>query len=264
MTPLEEALVLLARKTVEQPRLLRPADLAPLQNLIGDSALDYVQVIVSFHYVNCMANLLGVNPETVPRPFLRFESLRTLIIRAMAFLLRSMKLDSLEYGKTYAEVLDQITPVIRRSTGRNPSNEFEVFKARPQLIEYVQLLIEDRLACLHFGREMIERVQRTVEAALVPVLNTPPRGAGPIESFAYLGTRYPYRATPAQVAALRTAGFDDVAILELASLIASCNAWARIYRLFGLDPGLFYLAEVDAAEKLPGAPAVADQLPDAR
>ena len=38
---------------------------------------------------------------------------------------------------------------------------------------------------------------------------------------------------------LRQKGYDDTGILDLAIAVADANMWTRIYRLFGLDAGLF-------------------------
>ena len=40
---------------------------------------------------------------------------------------------------------------------------------------------------------------------------------------------------------LRQKGYDDLGILDLAIAVADANLWARIYRLEGLKPELFYL-----------------------
>jgi hypothetical protein len=38
---------------------------------------------------------------------------------------------------------------------------------------------------------------------------------------------------------LRQKGYDDTGILDLAIAVADANMWTRIYRLFGLDAGLY-------------------------
>ena len=36
-------------------------------------------------------------------------------------------------------------------------------------------------------------------------------------------------------------GYDDIPILDLAIAVAEANQWARIHRLLGLGPELFYV-----------------------
>jgi hypothetical protein len=88
-------------------------------------------------------------------------------------------------------------------------------------------------------------VHRTVEEALPASENDlngfHVRSTDPVVDFAFVGTRYAYRTTRASIDALRRSGYDDLGILDLATAVADANLWARMFRLVGLPPALFYL-----------------------
>jgi hypothetical protein len=72
------------------------------------------------------------------------------------------------------------------------------------------------------------------------------RSTDPVVDFAFVGTRYAYRMTRARIEALRRSGYDDLGILDLATAVADANLWARMFRLVGLPPALFYLGTTGA------------------
>ena len=247
-TPLERALIALSRKTYEEPARLTPADLEPLRTLCGDAALDYALVIGAFHFVNRIADLLHVDAELLPEPLRRFELLRRLSVRLGSIVMARMDLTPREYRTTYEEALARATPTFTRAIGRPPVDELAALRARPKLIEALQLALEERDGRSSLDRAVLGEIHRTVEAALPRSLAEAEgfhaRPADPVAAFAFVGTRYAYRTTADMVAALRRAGYDDTGILDLAIAVADANHWARVRRLVGLAPELFYVGSL--------------------
>jgi hypothetical protein len=233
-------LVELCRKSCEAPKLLSPADLEPVRSLVGDGALEYMFVVGGFHFINRIADLLDVDPEALPAGLRRFEFLRRVGVRVASLLFRNWDLQPRSYEKTYAQALADMGPVFARATGRTLTDDFDPLRSRPQLIEALRLTLEERDERSGLSRETLVSVQRVVEDALPAgpedVRGLHRRPDDPVEAFAFVGTRYAYRATREMIAALRGLGYGDLDILDLAIAIADANQWARMHRLLGLSP----------------------------
>jgi hypothetical protein len=246
-TSLEIALIALVRKTCEAPARLSPVDLAPLRAAAGDAALDYALVMAAFHFINRIADLLHVDPEALPARLRRFEPLRRLGLRIASRLMARMDLANRGYTTPYDEAL----AALAERTGTPLDGLPGALRARPKLLEVLRLALEERDLRSTLGRDTLARIHRTVEAAL-PAGVEETRGfherpADPVEAFAFVGTRYAYRTTPESIDALRHAGYDDLGILDLAIAVSDANQWARLHRLLGLAPELFYLTAPAAA-----------------
>ena len=113
------------------------------------------------------------------------------------------------------------------------------------MIEVLALALAERDERSTLDRGTLARVHRTVEDALPRSLEDSTgfhaRPKDPVEAFAFVGTRYPARTTPAMIDALRHAGYNDLGILDLAIAVADANNWARMYRLLDLAPELLYI-----------------------
>ncbi len=245
MTPLEHELIVLVRKTYEQPARLEPKDLIPIREIAGDGALDYALVVVSFHFINRISDLLGIVTEFLPSTLRRFEFFRRMAVRLLSIFMAKMDLSNREYGISYDEAVNSMAPLFEDSMGKPPGNEFESIRSRPKLIEAIRLALEERDRRSSLDRGIMAKIQRTVEQALPKSADDTEgfhtRPDDPIENFAFLGTRYAYRTTKKMIDVLREEGFDDLGLLDLAVAIADANQWARLYRLLGLPPELFYL-----------------------
>ncbi len=246
-TPLELALVDLVRKATFEPAQLTPADLEPVRAIVGDGALDHALVVATFHFINRVADLLHVEPEVLPASLRRFDVVRRVMVRAMSIPMRRMDLAVRPYATTYEEAVARLAPVLARTTGAAPGERLRPLAARPKLIEVLQLALEERERST-VDRDTLARIHRTVETALPAcpddVAGFHARPSDPVEAFAFVGTRYAQRTTADMIRALRRDGRDDVAILDLAIAVASANQWARLHRLAGLAPDLFYVAGV--------------------
>lgn len=227
------------------PVRLGPRDLDPVRALVGDSALQYVLVIAVFHWINRIADLLGVNLELLPRSLRRLERLRRLAVRAGGWLLKRMDLANRPYLGSYEGEVSRIAPLLEPAIGRCARRELAQLRSRPHLIEALHLALEDRDGRSSLDRTVLGTVHRTVEEALPASENDLSsfhvRSTDPVVEFAFVGTRYPYRTTGATIDALRRSGYDDLGILDLATAVADANLWARMFRLVGLRPALFYL-----------------------
>jgi alkylhydroperoxidase family enzyme len=246
-SPLERALITLARKTYEAPARLTTADVEPVRAHAGDGALDYVYVITAFHFINRIADLLHVDPEALPESLRRFELLRRLGVRLAGRLLARMDLENRPYGTGYEEACRAFAPLVERATGRPLGDALAPLAPRPKIIEALRLSLEERDTRSTLARPTLARIHRTVEAALPATVEQASgfhaRPADPVEAFAFVGTRYAHRTTEEMARALRDAGYDDLGILDLTIAVADANTWARMYRLLGLPPDLLYLRE---------------------
>ena len=244
-TPLERALVDLVRAAHAAPANLTPRDLTPVRAAAGDGALDYVLVLGSFHFINRIADLLGVDPEAVPEALRRFEVVRRIGVRVAATLLARMDLANRAYTPSYDAALARAAPLVQRALGRPVGDTLVAFRARPKMVEMLALALEERDERSTLDRTTLARVHRTVEAALPRSLADSTgfhaRPQDPVEAFAFVGTRYPARTTPTMIDALRRTGFDDLGILDLAIAVADANNWARMHRLLDLPPELLYV-----------------------
>jgi hypothetical protein len=243
-TPLERAIVDLARKSWSRPRRLAPADVEPLRAAAGDGALEYVLVLGGFHFITRVADLLGVAPELLPSALRRFELLRRAGVRMLANALGRMDLAGRRYAGTYEEAAQRLSSVSERVLGRRPSAAaLDRVAMRPWALELVALALEERERS-SLPRRALTDIQRIVEASLPDSTDDAtgfhPRPADPVAAFAMVGTRYAQRATPAMIEALRSRGHDDIGILDLAVAVADANQWARVHRLLGLPAALYY------------------------
>jgi hypothetical protein len=245
VTPLERELISLIKKNFEIPARLKPTDLDPMRKIAGNDALDFLLVITSFHFVNRIADLLDVSLEGLPKPLRRFEFLRRLTLRVAGSLLAKMDLANREYRLTYGNAITNLKSSLPATSEMELESALAAFKPRPRLVEAFHLLLEERDSRSSIDREILAKIHATVEKAL-PATVIDARGFhpipdDPIEAFAFVGTRYAYRTTKRIIDKLRQTGYDDLGILDLAIAVADANLWARMYRLAGLKPNLFYL-----------------------
>lgn len=216
-----------------------------MRKIVGDDALDYLLVIASFHFVNRIADLLDVPSEGLPKPLRRFEFLRRLTLRVAGILLAKMNLANREYRLTYDNALINVKSSLENASDMELESALAAFKPRPKLVEVLQLLLEERDHRSSLDQKILAKIHAAVEKALpatvIDAQGFHPVPDDPIEAFAFVGTRYAYRTTKHIIDKLRQIGYDDLGMLDLAIAVADANLWARIYRLVGLKPEMFYL-----------------------
>lgn len=236
-SPLERALMALVRKAHHAAYHLEPGDLDELRQHVGAGAIDYALVLATFHWINRIADLLGVGSELpVPR---RFESLRRLGTKIASVAMRTtMDLENRRYDKGYDEVLKAHHDVFERALGHPPGDDFAALAERPKVVEAVALMLEEQQVRTRLASGVQRVIIEVTEAALPrsreDALGFHVRPRNPVEAFAFVGTRYANRATPSMIDALRRVGYDDRGILDLAIAIADANFWARLRRLLAL------------------------------
>ena len=214
-----------------------------MREITGDDALDYALVIGTFHFINRIADMLDVSLEAMPKSLRRFEFLRRINVSIAGRLLAKMDMRNRTYPFGFDEAMETLYTLLG-DTGNIHQQNLETLQARPQLVEVLQLLLEEKLQRCSLDPEVLAQVNQTVEAAL-PENMSQARGFhqlpdDAIERFAFVGTRYAFRTTKEMIDSLRQQGYDDLGILDLAIAVADANLWTRIYRLFGLDVNLLY------------------------
>jgi alkylhydroperoxidase family enzyme len=216
-----------------------------LRKIVGDDVHDYLLVIASFHFVNRIADLLDVPLEGLPKPLRRIKFLRRLTLRVAGFLLSKMDLANREYLLTYDNAMINLRSSLKSTSEKELESAMAVFKPRPKLVEVFQLLLAERDSRSSLDRKVLAKIHAAVEKALpatvIDAQGIHPIPDDPIEAFAFVGTRYAFRTTKQMIDGLRQEGYDDLGILDLAIAVADANLWARMYRLVGLKPELFYL-----------------------
>jgi alkylhydroperoxidase family enzyme len=216
-----------------------------LRKIVGDDVHDYLLVIASFHFVNRIADLLDVPLEGLPKPLRRIKFLRRLTLRVAGFLLSKMDLANREYLLTYDNAMINLRSSLVSTSEKELESAMAVFKPRPKLVEVFQLLLAERDSRSSLDRKVLAKIHAVVEKALpatvIDAQGIHPIPDDPIEAFAFVGTRYAFRTTKQMIDGLRQEGYDDLGILDLAIAVADANLWARMYRLVGLKPELFYL-----------------------
>ena len=239
----------LARKSIDAPATLGPEALSTLRGLVGDGAIDYTVVLGAFHYINRIADLLHVDAEALPESLRRFEVLRRLSVRMAGWMFRKVDLTNRNFEETFEQARDKFATAYREVTGAEVGDRLDALRARPQTVEILRLVLEERFERSTVDIETLAAIHRGVEEALPTCAEEAagfhPRPADPLGAFVFVGTRYAARTTSEMIEALREAGYDDLGILDLAHAVAEANQWARMWRLLDLDPALFSLAEVE-------------------
>jgi alkylhydroperoxidase family enzyme len=233
-------------------------DVDPVRTCVGDGALEYITVIGAFHFINRIADLLHVDPEALPGTLRRFEPLRRLSVRVASFLMSRMDLRNRAYPSSYDETVTRMAALMGPTAATRAADLLRPAAARPQIVEVLRLALEERDVRSTLDRDTLATVHRVVEQALPHGLDEAEgfhlRPKDSVEAFAFIGTRYAYRTTRAMIDDLRALGYDDLGILDLAIAVADANQWARMHRLLGLDPGLFYVT--DGTASVEARPAV--------
>ncbi len=244
-------MISLVRKTFEQPAWLATSDLDPVREIAGEDALDYTLVIGGFHFVNRIAELLDVPQEILPKALRHFEVLRRLTVQFGSIVMARMDLKNRAYTSSYKDATNSLIPYFGSEIAKDLKSRLQPLESRPKLIEALQLLLEERDRHTSLDRSIVGSVQHIVEASLPAshqeAVGFHPIPKDPMEAFTFVGTRYAHRTTKDMIDALRQVGYGDLGILDLAIAVADTNMWARIYRLVGLEPDLYYF---DASSNL--------------
>lgn len=231
------ALVALARKTVFAPARLVPGDLAPVVAAYGQrGALEIVSYVASFHFVNRIADLVGIRSD-LPLVQPRWAWLRHAGVRLQGWAMgRLLDLENRDAGVDAETALAAAEAVL----GPFPPGYRELVKA-PNVAAFLTTVAD---VARRLPPDLVARVAPVVAAAL-PATEDDATGfharpADPIDALAFVGTRYPARTTDEMIGAIRDRyGFGDPELTDLFYAISMRNAFERMDRLLAapLPPG---------------------------
>lgn len=230
MTPAEQAIADLARRSVRCAAELGPGDLAPLAAALGaGGALEAAGMLGAFHFVNRVADIVGIERE-IPLVQRRWRWLRSLGVRLQ--------------GRLLARVLDLSNRPVDADVDRLLA-EMAALRGRPLPAGYASLALAPNVAAwAHrmaaelptIDAALLARVRDGVRRALPAgdddVDGIHPRPGDPLDALVFVGTRYAARTTDSLVDSVRrSTGFDDGRLTDLVFAIAVCNAFERVDRL---------------------------------
>src|SRR4030095_11155768 len=127
---------------------------------------DYVLVLGTFHFINRVADLLGVDPEALPETLRRFEVVRRIGVRIAALLIARMDLANRAYAPSWDAAWERASAPVERSLGRPAGDALAPLRARPKRLEVLALALSERDERSTLDRRTLARVHRTVEDAL--------------------------------------------------------------------------------------------------
>jgi hypothetical protein len=234
LAPGERALATLVHKSVVAPARLEPADLQESVALFGVSgSLEIVAVLAAFHFMNRMADLVGISSNLlIIQPRRRW--LRWVGIRLSGWVLR--------------HVVDLRNQTVEIDTKTALAEAEAVLGPLPpgyQAIHEASNVAGFLLSISHVVRQlppqMLARVTQGVAKALpsseAEVTGFHPLPTDPLDALVFVGTRYAVRTTDAMVAAIRaTYGYRDPELTDLFYTIAMRNSLERMQRLLTAMP----------------------------
>lgn len=231
------SLVALARKTVLAPARLEPQDLAPVAAAYGQrGALEIVSYVASFHFVNRVADLVGIQsdlPVVQPRwAWLRHAGVRLQGWAMGRFLDLANRDPAVDAEAALGEAEATLGPL-------RPGYR-ELLKA-PNVAAFLTTVAD---VVRRLPPELPARVAPLVAAAL-PASEEEATGfharpPDPFDALVFVATRYPARTTDEMIAALREReGLDDAGLTDLFYAVSMRNAFERMDRLLAgpLPPG---------------------------
>lgn len=223
------ALVALARKSVFAPAGLGPDDLAPVVAAYGQrGALEIVSYVASFHFINRIADLVGIQSD-IPLVQPRWAWMRRLGVRMQGWAMgRFLDLSNRDANVDGEQALAEAEAVL----GPFPPGYRELVKA-PNVAAFLTTVAD---VTRRLPPDLVARVAAVVASAL-PASEDEATGfharpSDPIDDLAFVGTRYAARTTDAMTDALRERyGMDDAALTDLFYAISMRNAFERMDRL---------------------------------
>jgi hypothetical protein len=225
----ERALLELVHKSVWAPARLSPADLAGAVAIYGPrGALEIVSMLTSFHFINRIADLVGIQSD-LPIVQPHWTGLRRIGVRLQGWAMgRLLDLSNREIAVDVDAALAEAAAVL----GPFPPGYRELHRA-PNVAAFLTTVSD---VVRHLDPALVARVARAVAAALPAgpedVEGFHPRPADPIEALAFVATRYPARTTDRMVDAVREKyALDDAELTDLFYAVSMRNGLERMNRL---------------------------------
>lgn len=230
----ERAIANLVHRSVVEPARLAPADLGPIVSAYGTrGALEIAAVLASFHFINRIADLVGIQSD-VPLIQPRWPWLRRIGVRLQALGMRAvMDLSNQETDVDPHAALEEA----ERELGPLPPGYRTVVQA-PNVAAFLTTVSR---VVRELDPAMVGRVAAGVADALPTceeeAVGFHARPADPLDALAFVGTRYVVRTTDAMVEAVREKyGYADPELTDLFYAIAMRNALERLNRLLAQAP----------------------------
>jgi hypothetical protein len=230
----EQALAALVERSVKQPARLGPADLQPVVDAYGErAAIDVAAYLTSFHFINRIADLVGIQSDlAIVQP--RWRWLRRLGIRFQGFVMgRMVDMSRPDVDVDVASILEEADAVL----GPLPSG-FQALHGVPNVAGFLGSVTE---VARQLDAGMLARVAEVVADALPSceeeATGFHPRPADPLEALAFVGTRYAARTTDGMVDAVREKyGYGDPELTDLFYAISMRNGLERMLRVLAEPP----------------------------
>jgi len=225
----ERAIATLVRKCTLQPALLGTSDLDDVVAHYGvTAAVDVTGYIYSFHFINRIADLVGIRSD-LPLIQSHWSWLRRIGVRLQGAMMRRVM--DLRHCDVEVDV-DQGIARMEAIVGPLPRG-FSSLRAAPNVAGLLHT-VADTAERLDPG--LLSAIGASVRAALPAnedeALGFHRRPSDPLEALVFVGTRYPTRTTDEMVDAVRRSrDFDDRGILNVFFAIAMHNGLERMRRL---------------------------------
>lgn len=230
----ERAIAELVHRSVIAPARLAPEDLRPVTAAYGaPGAVEIVAVLTSFHFINRVADLVGIRSDLpLVQPW--FGALRRLGVRMQAGLMRR----AVDLSNRSVEVdADAALREAERWLGPLPPGA-ESIRAVPNVAGFLTTVTA---VVRELDPGMVEQVSAVVADALPgseeEATGFHPRPTDPLDALAFVGTRYAVRTTDRMVAAVREKyGYGDAELTDLFYAISMRNGIERMTRLLAEPP----------------------------
>lgn len=233
LEPHELAIQELVRKSVEAPALLCPADLLPLLRILGRiGTIEVTAMLVAFHFINRVADLVGIRSDVPLIAAHRWRFLWSLGVRLQGIALRRI----FDFSNRAPEGVDAEATLQRwriiRKAPLPPG--YDLVRESPGVAAWLESALQ---AYPTLDPGMVERVDAGVRAAL-PACREEAKGfhrrpEDPLDALVFVGTRYAARTTDEMVESLRRQySWGDPEITDLIYAIAMGNCFERLDRLW--------------------------------
>jgi hypothetical protein len=230
----EHAIATLAHASAMTPAQLAPGDLAPVVSAYGvGGALEIVAVLALFHFVNRVADLVGIRSD-LPLIQPHWHWLRRVGVRLQgAMMQRFIDLSNRPVDIDVAAALAEAAAVLGPlpdgyATLDQAPNVAAFLTAVARVVRQLDPAMLDRVSCV---------VADALPASDDDATGFHPRPADPLDALAFVGTRYAVRTTDAMVDAVRRQhGYGDAELTDLFYAIAMRNGLERMHRLLAAPP----------------------------
>lgn len=228
----ERAIAMLVNKTVMQPTLLDPGDLAAVARHYGTTAaVDITGYLYAFHFINRIADLVGIRSD-LPLIQAQWPRLRRLGVRLQSAMMRRV----MDLSRCDVDVdIDAAVGGMEAVVGPLPPG-FSSLRDAPNVAGLLGTVAQ---TAERLDPGMLQAIGRSVRAYLPAnqeeATGLHQRPADPLDALVFVGTRYAARTTDELVDSVRRSrGFDDRGLLNVFFAISMHNGLERMKRLLAV------------------------------